>query len=255
MTKSRRVCRQCGREFFAENAKINAGLAKFCSRKCYHLSTRNAIEKLCLNCGNIMLVRPSEGARKYCSAKCMYTHRTKTSRTTRTCEICGKQFDILLSWIKKGGGKFCSNECKHASLVKGLVRRVCKQCGGAFEVFPYKVKNGRGKFCSKQCQYVWRSIHKRGENSPRWMGGISFEPYGPDWTAELKESVRKRDGWCCTVCKLAGNVVHHIDYDKNNNSLGNLITLCAFCHGQTNFNRPYWHKAMTKLAAVGWRNT
>lgn len=252
MTKSLRTCEQCGQEFFAENGKINAGLARFCSRECYHLSTRNAVERPCLNCGEILLVRPSEatrGVRKYCSVKCIHEHKARIYYTTCICEICGRQFDILKSWIRKGGGRFCSNECKHVSLLKGRIKRICKQCGNEFEIYPYEPGAGRGKFCSKRCLYDWLSIYKRGENSPQWLGGISFEPYGLDWTKELKESIKERDGWHCAMCKLDGNVVHHIDYDKENNSPDNLITLCAPCHGQTNFNREYWREAITELAA------
>ena len=34
--------------------------------------------------------------------------------------------------------------------------------------------------------------------------------------------------------------VHHIDYDKKNNSKKNLITLCRSCHAKTNFKRKEW---------------
>ena len=37
--------------------------------------------------------------------------------------------------------------------------------------------------------------------------------------------------------------VHHIDYDKNNLSEDNLITLCEKCHGKTKaLKREYWKK-------------
>ena len=34
--------------------------------------------------------------------------------------------------------------------------------------------------------------------------------------------------------------IHHIDYNKENNIITNLITLCHCCNGKTNFKRKYW---------------
>ena len=48
------------------------------------------------------------------------------------------------------------------------------------------------------------------------------------------------------ICGRAGSEegkqlsVHHIDYDKKNNTLNNLIPLCMRCHSMTNTNHVYW---------------
>lgn len=84
----------------------------------------------------------------------------------------------------------------------------------------------------------------KGEKSPRWLGGISFEPHGIEFDHELKEKIRARDNYTCQLCMTAEitrkHDVHHIDYDKKNNSDDNLITLCRSCHARTNVNRSYW---------------
>ena len=77
-------------------------------------------------------------------------------------------------------------------------------------------------------------------NKLGWKGGISFEPYSIDWTETLKRVIRERDKYLCKVCNLYGYCVHHIDYDKKNCNLNNLITLCNSCHTRTNHNRNYW---------------
>jgi 5-methylcytosine-specific restriction endonuclease McrA len=56
--------------------------------------------------------------------------------------------------------------------------------------------------------------------------------YGAEWTPELRESVLARDSYQCRrcgrgECKLQ---VHHVDADRTNNDLMNLLTLCAACH-------------------------
>ena len=77
--------------------------------------------------------------------------------------------------------------------------------------------------------------------------------YGPDFTNALKEAVRFRDKCKCQLCgcpqiengrKLD---VHHIDYNKLNNILKNLIALCKKCHTKTNVNRDYWFAYFMQL--------
>lgn len=86
----------------------------------------------------------------------------------------------------------------------------------------------------------------RGPKHPRWQGGISREPYGWDFNDELKEEVRRRDGYKCQMCGApqvecrTALPVHHIDYNKTNNSPVNLIALCTSCHPETSVNRDHW---------------
>ena len=82
------------------------------------------------------------------------------------------------------------------------------------------------------------NIRKYGEENPNWSGGRSFEPYSPDFNKEKKQQVLERDNYTCQCpnCDHLSVIlcIHHIDYDKQNNSLENLITLCDFCHNKTN---------------------
>jgi len=85
-----------------------------------------------------------------------------------------------------------------------------------------------------------------GENHWNWKGGKSFEPYPLGWNKTYKEQIRYRDGYKCQLCgcpevecKIKLHV-HHIDYDKENINLENLITLCKSCHSKTNYNRERW---------------
>jgi len=93
-----------------------------------------------------------------------------------------------------------------------------------------------------------------GADNPHWLGGISFEPYSPEFNGRLKETVRQRDGYSCQVCGFPENGraldVHHIDYDKKNSALGNLITVCVPCHAKTSHHRSQWQSRLSKLMEV-----
>ena len=123
-------------------------------------------------------------------------------------------------------------------------------------------KDGRTlqKYFCKDCERELKGTHaheherctpcenktRTGELSGNWKGGKTFEEYGPEFDSSLKEQVRFRDGYECRECGCSQLEnrrcldVHHIDYNKKNNILNNLIALCKSCHVKTNFNRNYW---------------
>lgn len=76
-----------------------------------------------------------------------------------------------------------------------------------------------------------------GEEHPNWNGGSSLEQYPIMFRRIMKEYIRKRDNYQCLVCEISENgrrhEVHHIDYNKKNNSEYDLITLCKNCHMPT----------------------
>lgn len=99
---------------------------------------------------------------------------------------------------------------------------------------------------------------KKGEKNPAWRGGITQLIYGQDWVEDLKDAIRKRDGYSCQICGITQDefaigrlhkklAVHHIDYDKKNCNPDNLKTLCISCHGKTGYNRESWKTFFNSL--------
>lgn len=89
---------------------------------------------------------------------------------------------------------------------------------------------------------------KVGKNNPNWNGGTGRLPYSFSFNEELKELIRKRDGYVCQLCgclelecerRLA---VHHIDYIKENLDPRNLLALCCACNIKVNSGRKLWTK-------------
>jgi len=85
--------------------------------------------------------------------------------------------------------------------------------------------------------------------------GIPYEytEYGSEFDSDLKEQVRLRDRYKCRICGCSqlenGQQLdcHHIDYNKKNTTLKNLVALCVSCHRKTNSNRQHWLSYFCKL--------
>ena len=108
---------------------------------------------------------------------------------------------------------------------------------------------GNNRLGSKHSEKTKEKQHKAhkgkhtGSKSNWWKGGITDSHYSVDWTEDLRRAIRKRDKYTCFICGTEPAVhVHHIDYDKQNCNLDNLITLCIKCHPKTNHNRKDWIK-------------
>jgi hypothetical protein len=95
------------------------------------------------------------------------------------------------------------------------------------------------------------SKRMKGANSPNWLGGVSFFPYSPEFTDNLKRFIKDRDGNECQnpYCqhKTKRITTHHINYDKQDCSQFNLITLCNSCNSKANVNRDQWKHFYKKI--------
>lgn len=160
---------------------------------------------------------------------------------------------------------FCSPRCKAEYGKSSRVTKPCTWCGNPVTKIAAHQKQ-KNFFCDADCYHKWHAENakhlvgpdhphfgKRGHETPNWKGGTSLEPYGEDFNSDLKLRVRRRDDFTCQLCGAKENGrkldCHHIDYDKQNNSETNLITLCREngCHQKTNGRRAYWTKYFQTL--------
>jgi hypothetical protein len=178
-----------------------------------------------------------------------------------------------LSWrLKKAGvilriGKF-QEENQAAKLGtggwKGGKKPIpCTQCGAELLRFPSLIRDKN--FCGFVCHGLWLSENRKGdqnpnfgndamvgEGNPNWKGGIACEPYAPIWVDKrFKSGIRERDNHTCQnpSCRKNsdGLTIHHIDYDKKNCDLKNLITLCVSCNCRANYDRDFWEAGYTAI--------
>lgn len=191
----------------------------------------------CKFCGNEFYSSKETKNRKpvFCSRACAgykkghITWNAGKKKQFERCEVCGKE-----KTTKRERDFSRCHTCKNKLRAKKTVYYECPRCG--------RPKNGRGRSDRKLCNSCasldrWKVFHK--------LFGVNCENkeyYG--FTESLKRYVRKRQDNKCAFCgqesKRNRLDVHHIDYDKTNSHVRNLIALCRSCHTKTNFNREYW---------------
>lgn len=153
------------------------------------------------------------------------------------CDCCGKEFDRpknkVNEAIKNGLKQYCCKEC--LSIGRSTkIKCQCAHCGKELFKLPSEIKRSKtgNVFCDKSCACSYNNTQfRRGENNPNWRGGTDKS------TQYAKDAFRyyKHE---CTICSFSiesALEVHHIDQDRNNGDLDNLIILCANCHNQIHY--------------------
>lgn len=214
----------------------------------------------CKYCDKEFLAKISD-ERMYCSRSCQSKAIKKIdSRFVSQCVICKKEFRHY------GERILCSRECTSKYMSNNRVgennpyykhRKNKFKCRNCNKQFCYNragmhVDQVR-KFCSSSCfSSFYRGKGKDG-------GELKYNnPYPKEFKSARKQT-KSRDNFSCVLCGVGNKIhVHHIDYDKQNNDLSNLVALCMRCHMMTNFNRSFWENTLTaimsgsKIVKKGW---
>ena len=140
------------------------------------------------------------------------------------CNKCNKDFEVELKRYNSSKTKnfYCSTECCNH---KNSIKYLCATCGK--EVWKKESQVLRSKtgnvYCSRSCANSMNNhLFRVGENNPNYKG-VSYR------TIAFKTYENK-----CLVCGWKEDIrileVHHIDENRNNNSIENLCILCPTCH-------------------------
>lgn len=141
------------------------------------------------------------------------------------CKICNSSFYVKPSHQKLGWGKFCSAACRVKSQFNGK-KLNCSLCGEDIYRSSSQIKHSKSGsfFCSKSCQLKWKNSVNVENKHPNWTNGVSI------YRDILTRSDQEQE---CALCGLKDSrvlAVHHLDHNRKNNVLSNLIWLCFNCH-------------------------
>ncbi len=196
--------------------------------------------KKCKKCGKIITKKATESkeywkSKRFCSIRCAsryleYGHYKRTPEHIKKMKIATKMIDHTMDGIRMT-----------------LINESRK--GKRFEEIYGKEK----------AEKIKQKHRKVAEDNHNWRGGSSFMPYSHKFTVELKKRIKELDGNKCKNCNISqeeeckkdyrgrGLTIHHIDYDKMNTDVVNLITLCRRCNSMANGNKQEWIKKYKKL--------
>jgi hypothetical protein len=75
---------------------------------------------------------------------------------------------------------------------------------------------------------LMKADYVSGADHGKWQGGSGEYP---SEFMMIRPEVKQRDSYQCQFCGQTNFLeIHHLDEDKTNNSLDNLLTLCLWCH-------------------------
>jgi len=176
--------------------------------------------KTCIVCGkSIKIPHYRMKTFKYCSRKCKWVLQ-KDRKVTKSCTVCGKKFSVI--FFREKTAKYCSRSCYYEAMKgRGSVELKCAVCGTIF--FRSPSKHAKYSVCSRKCRGAIARTEEPGINTYR------------TW-------IKRRGGLGrCEVCGFSKIpnilIVHHKDYDRENNNKKNLAVLCPNCHATKHFYR------------------
>jgi hypothetical protein len=144
---------------------------------------------------------------------------------TLACKTCKKSFYAKPFWIKRGFGKYCSSNCQHLGRRNGEMVP-CSVCGKKVyrPLRRLSISKSKKFFCNKSCQTKWRNQEFVGNKHVNWKEGkFAYR------TVLLRNQVLP----ICAKCRSKDERVmetHHLDKNRSNNNISNLIWLCRNCH-------------------------
>lgn len=152
----------------------------------------------------------------------------------KNCLICNTEFDAPLREINRGNAKVCSRKCGYISASAKKIKNhppntQCSYCKNFFYKSPSK-KNG-----SKSRLYFCCREHK--DTAQRIESGFTDiwpSHYKAGTSVKYRKIALSHYGAVCKICGYNKHPcilhVHHIDHDRTNNKVENLLVCCPNCH-------------------------
>jgi hypothetical protein len=145
------------------------------------------------------------------------------------CTQCGKEVNKKPAELKKYK-PFCNQKCAKAYKRIGI-NTICYTCGKSCYKSPYQQKKSTSGnlFCSRACSTVHNNQQRLADRHWAFKGNdyrkLAIEHYG----------LKCQTGEDCPLSSIDNLPsfmydVHHIDEDRSNNRIENLIVLCVWCH-------------------------
>lgn len=166
--------------------------------------------------------------------KVLPSYKSKETYIKIQCDQCGVDSWKRKQWYLRRQKKlthFCSRTCsnEYQRAHSNKIQQPCDNCGKLIRVVAAKAKKSKTKlhFCSRVCR----------AESQRHTGKMYLKQSGTVYKHTSSSYRRKAYAYYGKACSHCGYHeheaaldIHHIDEDRSNNSVDNLIVLCPTCH-------------------------
>ena len=125
------------------------------------------------------------------------------------------------------------------------IRRICEVCGKEFWVQPSRIKKGRSRFCSLKCYGQWVSENRTEDRVGTWKGGKKINACGyiQILVGKYHYALEHRLIWEKANGQIPeGFIIHHLNGIKTDNRLENLICISRKEHNPIKIIEPYQQK-------------
>lgn len=165
--------------------------------------------------------------------------------TIAFCKVCSTRFYPRPSNVKRGWGIYCPRNCKNIG-TRVRHKSFCFICNKELLKTETQLRHSKsGKFfCDKSCQAKWRNTEFVGPKHANFKDGKN------SYQSILKRYKIKQ---ICNYCRekdIRVIVTHHIDENRKNNNMKNLVWLCHNCHSLVHYDnvekRKFLHEHKNK---------
>ena len=152
----------------------------------------------------------------------------------KRCPICDKLFEASIKEVNRGNAKVCSRKCgrissslKNTKLKQPNVK--CSYCSKDFYLSPSKIKSSKSglHFCCRE----HKDLAQRIEFDMKDLWPIHYKT---GKYASYRTNALQHYGSRCQLCGYDKHEcvlqIHHIDHNRENNLLTNLLVCCPTCH-------------------------
>lgn len=178
------------------------------------------------------------------------------------CENCGITFQCTKQRRYKNKHLFCSNKCQGEYIKSQTINNcVCMVCGKEFHAQESQIKKYGAKYCSIECHRIAKKEYMKGENNHQyglkgdknssWKSDTKISYYGYRLVRMLEHPFKNSDDFVFEHRLVAEKYlltdenkitingvdylssdyhVHHLDFDRLNNSPDNLFVVLQKLH-------------------------
>ena len=165
-------------------------------------------------------------------------YKGRRTKILMKCNIHNVEFLVDPTNFLRNTNTTVSDKCPECIALHERLVLVCAYCGKKFTRAPSKMNNSKSGlyFCCRE--------HK--DMAQRLDSGKQFSEMRPDHYSNVEEKIGSINTYRemamreydhrCSICGWSEDddilQVHHIDENRQNNALSNLIVLCPNCHAK-----------------------